>query len=255
MPTHTVTAVNTSPDSGNRIHGDDVAADLGFRGGLVPGVDVWAYLARPAIDTWGEAFLAGGAMTGRFAAPVYDGEPVTVTMDADGALSLAGPDGECATGSASVPAEPRPPFDLPAGEHSDRPPASREHLAVGTALMPFHMVYDRAKGQAYVDLVGEADSLPATLGCAHPALLLRPVNWVLSYHVQLGPWIHVSSDVQHHRLVRHGDHLEYRGVVTGLFERGGHEFVDFDCAVLADGEPAMSVKHRAIWQLRGAAAT
>ena len=30
-------ALNTAPDSENQIHGDDMAREFGFRGGLVPG--------------------------------------------------------------------------------------------------------------------------------------------------------------------------------------------------------------------------
>ena len=39
-------AVNTAPDSENRMHGDE-AARYGFSSGLVPGVDVLGYLALP----------------------------------------------------------------------------------------------------------------------------------------------------------------------------------------------------------------
>ncbi len=247
-----VRAVNTAPDSGNRIHGDDVAADLGFRGGLVPGVDVWAYLSRPAMDSWGEDWLRRGAMQARFVAPVHDGEDIVATMDDAGALVLTGPDGDAATGWASMPEPPGEPMVIDAGPPSSRPPASAETLAVGTVMMPFRITIDGAKCQAYADHVGEGDSPAATLGVAHPALLLRFVNWILAYQVELGPWIHVQSEVQHHALVGHGAEVELRAVVTDLSTRGGHEFVDFDCVVLADDRPAMSVRHRAIWQLRGA---
>jgi hypothetical protein len=47
-----VTAYNTSKQSENKIHDDTVARRFGFSGGLVPGVDVMAYMihlprARP----------------------------------------------------------------------------------------------------------------------------------------------------------------------------------------------------------------
>src|SRR3954453_96570 len=41
---HPVTAFNTDTASSNRIHDDATARRFGFRGGLVPGVDVYAYL-------------------------------------------------------------------------------------------------------------------------------------------------------------------------------------------------------------------
>ena len=41
-------AVNTAPDSENKMHDDRVAAQYGFRGGLVPGVTVYGYMTVPS---------------------------------------------------------------------------------------------------------------------------------------------------------------------------------------------------------------
>jgi len=43
-----VSAYNTSKQSENKIHDDAVAKRFGFSGGLVPGVDVMAYMLQPA---------------------------------------------------------------------------------------------------------------------------------------------------------------------------------------------------------------
>ena len=100
---YTVEAYNTAFDSTNRMHDDAVAQTYGFRGGLVPGVDVWAYMTRPCVDRWGEAFLTGSTMEARFVLPVYDGEVVTVRLDDDGELVVSGPDGVVrATGRAAL---------------------------------------------------------------------------------------------------------------------------------------------------------
>ena len=45
-------ALNTAPNSENQIHGDDMAQEFGFKGGLVPGVTVSAYLLHPIIESW-----------------------------------------------------------------------------------------------------------------------------------------------------------------------------------------------------------
>jgi len=59
-------AYNQVPESENRIHSDEVARRFGFRGGLVPGVTVTAYLCHPAVDAWGMDWLARGrARAGR----------------------------------------------------------------------------------------------------------------------------------------------------------------------------------------------
>lgn len=60
--TYTVKAFNPSTESENRIHADDVARAYGFRGGLVPGVTLWAYMVHPAVERHGPAFLSHGSM-------------------------------------------------------------------------------------------------------------------------------------------------------------------------------------------------
>ena len=50
-----VVAFNTATLSDNKIHDDEVASRFGFTGGLVPGVDVYAYLTHPPAEAWGRA--------------------------------------------------------------------------------------------------------------------------------------------------------------------------------------------------------
>src|SRR5215217_2396569 len=102
----------------NRIHDDEVARSLGFRGGLVPGVDVYAYLCHLPVECWGEAWPERGTMRARFASPVYDGEQVHIEgSQADETvleLTLTDPTGtQCATARATLPssAPPSPTID------------------------------------------------------------------------------------------------------------------------------------------------
>ena len=53
-------AFNTATASTNKIHDDDVAQQYGFRGGLVPGVDVYAYLTHVPVREWGRTWLEDG---------------------------------------------------------------------------------------------------------------------------------------------------------------------------------------------------
>ena len=104
---HIVSAYNTAKDSENKMHDDTVARQFGFSGGLVPGVDVFAYMMHPPVAKWGRAFLERGLIEARFVKPVYDGETAEVRADeAGGVLTLEVQSrGElCATGSASLPA-------------------------------------------------------------------------------------------------------------------------------------------------------
>src|SRR5213083_2018858 len=51
----------------------------GYRGGLVPGMIVYAYLTHPLVAAFGAAWLERGTAAVRFVEPVLDGEEVTVT--------------------------------------------------------------------------------------------------------------------------------------------------------------------------------
>src|SRR5688572_14894266 len=84
-----VSAYNTSKHSENKMHDDTVAKRYGFDGGLVPGVDVMAYMMHQPVARWGRAFLERGLIEARFTRPVYDGELADVTAEeSHGVLSI-----------------------------------------------------------------------------------------------------------------------------------------------------------------------
>src|SRR5215831_20408051 len=96
-----VEAFNASKESENKIHDDDIARRFGFRGGLVPGVDVYAYMTHLPVERWGCAWLERGSAECRFLKPVYDGDIASVTArEAEGGLDITVESrGElCATG-------------------------------------------------------------------------------------------------------------------------------------------------------------
>jgi hypothetical protein len=74
-------AFNQVPDSNNKIHGDEVAKQYGFKGGLVPGVTLSAYLAHPAVEAWGEDWLNRGYAHIKIVSPVYDGNQFSVNLN------------------------------------------------------------------------------------------------------------------------------------------------------------------------------
>src|SRR5438309_947388 len=61
LPEYRVKARNTAESPENKIHDDAVARQYGFRGGLVPGVTVYAYLTHPLVAAFGAAGLDRGA--------------------------------------------------------------------------------------------------------------------------------------------------------------------------------------------------
>src|SRR5271154_2648381 len=107
IETYRVEAYNTAKLSENKMHDDAVAKRFGFSGGLVPGVDVMAYMMHLPVRKWGRAFLERGLIEECFVKPVYDGETVNVSgEESDGVFSIEVESrGQlCAPGSASLPA-------------------------------------------------------------------------------------------------------------------------------------------------------
>jgi acyl dehydratase len=253
---YSLVAFNTATESTNRIHDDDVAKQLGFRGGLVPGVDVYAYLTHLPVEAWGRPWLERGSIRARFVQPVYDGRPTDVVPVGEGGIEARNESGAvCATATASLPdvaPEAPDPGDWPDVEQvDDRPAAAPEVLVPGTAfgLAPHRFHADRA-GEYLAD-VREDLPIYAEEGIAHPGWILRDANYVLSANVVLGPWIHVESQVQHHGVVQDGDLVSARAIVTDERERKGHRFVTLDVLHLAGDRPVARTEHTAIYRPRG----
>ena len=97
-------------DSENKIHDDAVAASYGFRGALVPGITVYAYMTVPLVERFGLDWLERGSMQVKFHQPFYDGEEVIVNASVDAetdpvrvALTAGRRDGTaCATALATI---------------------------------------------------------------------------------------------------------------------------------------------------------
>jgi len=258
---YAVEAYNTATASANKIHDDDVARAYGFRGGLVPGVDVYAYLTRAPVERWGGQWLTGGSISVRFDQPVYDGERVVVTAtespagtdDLDGEILhvvVTDPSRTvCATGTAHLTSANRPverPVPPAAPLPQQRPPASPTTLRPGTTLGSLTERLDGDRHRAYLADVRETLPLYLDEPCLHPGWLLRCANRILAMNVELGPWIHVASDVTLLRLVRPGEQLDVRATVIAEHERKGHRFVELDVAVLTGGAVAQRIHHTAI---------
>jgi hypothetical protein len=256
-----VEAFNTAKASENKMHDDAVARRFGFGGGLVPGVDVYAYMAHQPVARWGRAWLEHGAAECRFQKPVYDGDIATVTAT----KTIAGLDlrvdshGEiCATGRASLPDRPSAspePLAEPPLPPTDRPPASETTLAIGTLLGIRPLPVTRELVQQCLADLRETETLYLQEGLAHPVLIARTGNWALNHNVVLGPWMHVGSRLQHLAAAHIGDELSVRARITGNYAHKGHRFVDVDVQVLANGRvPVARIAHTAIWLPRQLAA-
>jgi len=256
-----VQAYNTAKQSENKMHDDTVAKKFGFTGGLVPGVDVLAYMIHPAVAHWGRDFLERGLIEARFVKPVYDGETVDVTAEQAGeglTLAVEGHGEVRAAGSASLTAFPV----VPALEAFPDTPVVAKRLPVG----PDSYRQDKWLGTAprvwpqdglaeYLDEVRETDGMYLREGLVHPGVLQRIMNKVLVDNAILGPWIHVGSWMQLLAAASVDDELVARAKVTGNYEKKGHRFVELDALVVANGTtPVAHCRHIAIYQPRQVAA-
>jgi acyl dehydratase len=256
-----VQAYNTAKLSENKMHDDTVAKRFGFSGGLVPGVDVMAYMMHLPVKRWGRAFLEHGLIEARFVKPVYDGETTHVSgAESDGVLTIEVESrGQlCATGSASLPAS-APSISL--ADFSDvaavteRRPVDATSYELGKWLGTAPRTWAGEAATEYLNDVRERDPIYASEGLGHPGLLQRVMNKVLVDNAILGPWIHVGSRMQLLSAARSGDELTARAKVTGNYEKKGHRFVELDALVVANGKtPLAHCQHIAIYQPREQAA-
>lgn len=267
LPTYSVIGYNYAELHDNKIHSDEVAAQYGFKGGLVPGVGVYAYLTHPLVEAFGREWLQQGAMKTRFLKPIYHGEEAIVqttirqTFVPAFGLELFNPDGIlCAVGEASIPAilptinpAEYPHRTLPAPEQ--RPSATIANLPIGTILGSLDWQLDVSALEAKF-LSDVRATLPLYFGSAavcHPAFYLAQANEILMANVRLGPWIHIGSEVQHYALPRDGQQLSLRGYVAEAVEKRGHEIVVLELGLFTEeSNPIARIRHTAIVKLRDA---
>ena len=256
-----VQAYNTSKQSENKIHDDAVARRFGFSGGLVPGVDVMAYMMHLPVAKWGRDFLERGLIEARFTKPVYDGEQADVTgEESNGALAIQveSRGGLCATGTASLPSA-APSFSLSdfveVAAVGERKPVDATSYALDKWLgaVPRSWAADAAK--EYLADIRETEAIYAREGLGHPGLLPRVMNKVLVDNAIMGPWIHVGTRMQLLSAARVGDEITARAKVTGDYDKKGHRFVELDALVVGNGKtPLAHCHHTAIYQPREQAA-
>lgn len=256
MITRQLAAFNTATASENKIHDDVTARRFGFSGGLVPGVDVHAYLCWGPARVWGLDWIAHGSMESRYTRPTYDGSTITATFDENtGACRVRDSEGAVlAEGHAAVPNAPAP---LPNPQRfawhplpQPRPPATATTLGAGRVLGSVDTSFPDDDSRTFLADVREEVDLYTIHRIAHPGWVLRLANRVLKQNVELGPWIHTSSSVQHHALIRDGASVSCRGFVADEYEKSGHRFANLRLAVWADGSPAATISHTAIHRPR-----
>jgi hypothetical protein len=266
LPEYRVSATPTHDAWENKIHEDGLAREFGFRGGLVPGVTVYAWMTHPVVAALGGAWLDHGTFSVRFAKPVYFGQPVTVRASVAAhsrdevtiqVRVVNDEDEVCATATMGLPLGPLlalpdvaayPAAALPA----ERPLATRALFEGRAVLGTPQLILERAVAEAFLARVSERLPMYREADApVHPGLYLDQANRALDRNVRVSPWIHVESHGQHLSMARVRERLETRARIKNLFQGKGHEFVELDLLLLAEGaRPVASIHHVAIYRLR-----
>ena len=231
------------PNAENQVHSPVVARTFGFGGGLVPGVDVYAYLTRPVVERWGLDWLRHGWGELRLLKPVYGADELEIAFE-DDRVTATKMNGElCATLAVGLEGTAEQPPGL-----EERPlPARRYEASEASFRLHGFGTYKQTvtEEQARRHLQDVLEILPIYEGEAilHPAHLLRFANTAISATYRLGPWLHVGSPIQHAGLVARGQEVEARAELIDCFEKKGHRFVELDVQVTG-----ARIRHTAIYE-------
>ena len=271
------TAYNQVPHSKNEIHGDKVAKDFGFKGGLVPGVTVSAYLLHPAAVSYGMDFLERGYAHVRVNSPLYDEQAFEIHIENQigrqtqtqhqeqgdqGYSAVLVPDGEAPCATAEI---------LLAGTKNHRPvrrgdeigepnaasvPATRENMEAlrksGCKAFTYRWNADHEMSTYLRERSGMAT--PYSMEeYANPSFVLGISNWVLAANAYMNPWVHMETKSQNYAPIPQGTKVVGEMEIKDLFDKKGHEFVDvlvniFD---VESNRCFSSIELRAIYKLRG----
>lgn len=252
---------NASEQSENRMHSDDVAKQFGFKGGLVPGVTVFAHMTRPLVARYGEAWLTRGTADVSLDKPAYEGEllsiPSTETENRMHTLTCLNEQGiELARMSADMPAIAAQPDAR--GEIAAAPPL-QERPTVTWDLMaidqPFPALAWTPTAEDNLEWCRDVrdDLALYREGAApllHPGLILRQANFVLRKRFVIPAWIHTASRITFFEALRTGPDYEVRAIPEQKWNRKGHEFVRLYVNIRRDQRTVAEILHTAIFRPR-----
>jgi len=278
LPERSVDARNTAADEAGSIHDDAHAALLGYRGGLVPGVTLLAYLTPTLIEAFGAVWPQRGRLRARFLRPAYDGEALAVRAtvarvhDGDVALhcrveragGVACVEAEASCSLREQPVAPKPwrsaipvagPAVPPGG---GLPPLAPEHMAVGQELSPLTYRLSLAESAAWAGAAGDGsawyrDTSPIGGGpIVHPAWFARDPISLLRHNFAYKATIHASTDLAYQGAGWPERDYTVYGQIVDLYERKGNSYAVLDTLTVdQDGREIVRNHHTSAVTLRG----
>ena len=226
------TAFNQVPHSKNEIHGDKVAKHFGFKGGLVPGVTVSAYLLHPAAVSYGMDFLERGFAHVRVNSPLYDEQAFEIHIENQighqtrtqeqeqgdrGYSAVLVPNGEapCATAETHVAGTKAAPPVRREDEFGDQNaasvPATRENMEAlresGCKAFTYRWNADHEMS-TYLRERSEMAAPYSMEEYANPSFVLGISNWVLAANAYMNPWVHMETKSQNYAPIPQGTKVD-----------------------------------------------
>lgn len=267
LPDYRVRASASAIVKENLIHDDDFARKCGYRGALVPGASIYAYITRTLVEAFGLEWLQRGTGEVRFVHPVYEGEEVRVSgtvssVTREGALRVEcqaiNPQGVvCAVDNALLPPQVESPLpqlsDYPAGKGKTRRTITLQSLRLGEVLCPVKSEFTRKTHWAYCQKIIR-DHHPLFEEFLHPGWLLSQASLVLAANYDLPAWIHVASVVRNFSARQEECFVETRGRVEDKFERKGNHYLVLDLALFAGDTCLQTILHTVIFRIAPRAA-
>ena len=259
-------AFNTAPNSENQIHREDMAKEFGFKGGLVPGVTVSAYLLHPIIEKWGLDWLEKGWAKCKITSPLYDKENFSVHLNEiseNKILSNLKNSNQVVTANAEaslledIPDAPKIRNDKIAIKNFQGPRASKNvwMKLKKDGCMAFEYFWGGKDPLIYLrDQNNLPDLLnPSKKGFSNLSFLLGCSNWALARSAYMNPWIHLQTISQNYQALSLNSSVIAEIQVNEVFEKKGHEFVDVDVNLFKQEDKSciMTINLLSIYKVRG----
>lgn len=251
-----VQAFNDAQDTENRIHSDEVAQEFGFEGALVSGAVVFGHMTYLPMKVEGVGWLFDNQAELRLVKPAYDGDILTIELEA----AVADDEVRCINAARTLlatltnqagmrdlnPAA----YIEPAPTQKAREPISWDSLHIDEPAAAHDWHADEKTNLALTrQLEDDLDIYQGSAGLVHPFWIMRECNAAFARSYTLPAWIHVGSKIQFHQPLTVGDDIETRMVPIRKWEKKGHQFATLYVAFLVEGEVRVEVEHTAIFRI------
>lgn len=253
-----IRARNTAPDSPNRIHTEE-AKQYGFKGGIVPGLTLYAYMVGPLLEHFGSDWLESGQMETRFRQPVYDGEEITLSVNPTGddsvSLSITNAEGiDVVTGFAQ---RRRDMDSIDVSRYKAIPyegeplrNGSPEYVATLPDLAEWEMETDAASSAEHLEKIGVDDERFSRV--LHPSIVARVSAYIVGRRFDFGPRIHVQVRSRFFASAPVDTPMVGRGRIARSWEHKGNHYLESDLLVVDDkNQPVMQIDSQSLFQLGG----